>query len=107
MDILGPVQSFVLLILGIGSLLLTGFAVFDAVRRKASLFPHVGRLSKPVWLGILAAAFLIAIVSFGYSTLGLLNVLGVIGAGVYLAEVRPKLQQLSGGSGHDSGYGSY
>ncbi len=107
MDILGPVQSFVLLILGVGSLLLTGFAAFDALRRKGSLFPHVGRLTKPVWLGILAAAFLISIVSFGYSTLGLLNVLGVIGAGVYLAEVRPKLKQLSGGSGSDSGYGSY
>lgn len=106
MDILGPVQSFVLLVLGVGSLLLTGFAVFDALRRKAALFPHVGRLSKPVWLGILAAAFLISIVSLGYtSTLGLLNVIGVVAAGVYLAEVRPKLRQIDGGG--NTGYGRY
>jgi len=107
MDILGPVQSFVLLILGIGSLLLTGFAAFDAVRRKGSLFPHVGRLKKPAWLGILGVAFLISIVSFGYSsTLGILNVVGVVAAGVYLAEIRPKLQQIDGG-GNTGPYGSY
>lgn len=107
MDILGPVQSFVLLLLGIGSLVLTGYAAFDALRRKGSLFPHVGRLSKPVWLGILGAAFLIAIVSFGYtSTLGILNVLGVIAAGIYLAEVRPKLRQIDDG-GSSGPYGPY
>jgi len=107
MDILGPVQSFVLLILGIGSLVLTGFAAFDALRRKGTLFPHVGRLTKPVWLGILGVAFLISIVSFGYtSTLGILNVVGVVAAGVYLAEIRPKLRQIEG-NGNTGPYGSY
>ena len=97
MDFLGPVQGFVLLILGIGSLLLTGFAAFDVLRRKGTLFPHVGRLTKPVWLGILAAAFLISIVSLGSPlALGILNVVGVVAAGVYLAEVRPKLRQIDG-----------
>ncbi|MGH8894349.1 MAG: DUF2516 family protein [Actinomycetes bacterium] len=107
MDILGPVQSFVLLLLGIGSLVLTGFATVDALRHRGSLFPHVGRLSKPAWLGILVAAFLISIVSFGYSsTLGFLNVIGVIAAGIYLAEVRPKLRQIGGGRGSGP-YGPY
>ena len=64
-DIVGSVQSGVLLLLGIGSLILTGFAFFDVLRRKGPLFPHVGKLSKNVWLGILGAAFLISIVSFG------------------------------------------
>jgi hypothetical protein len=109
-DIVGSVQSGVLLLLGIGSLLLTGFAFFDVLRRKGPLFPHVGRLSKNVWLGILGAAFLISIVSFGgSSTLGFLNVIGVIAAGVYLAETRPKLKSLGGGSGgSDNGpYGKW
>lgn len=107
MDILGPVQFVVLLILGVGSLCLTGFAAFDALRRKSALFPHVGRLTKPVWLGILAAAFLISIVSLASpSTLGILNVIGVIAAGIYLAEVRPKLRQIDGG-GRSGPYGPY
>jgi hypothetical protein len=103
-NLVGSVQGFVLLILGIGSLILTGFAFFDVLRRKASLFPHVGKLTKPVWLGILAAAFLIAVVSL-FAPLGLLNIAGVIAAGVYLADLRPKLKQVGGGSG--SSYGPY
>lgn len=106
MDFLGPVQAFVLLVLGIGSLLLTGFAAFDVVRRKSALFPHVGRLTKPVWLGILAVAFLISIVSLGSpAALGILNVIGVVAAGVYLAEIRPKLRQIDGGG--STGYDRY
>ncbi len=109
MSVVGSLQSGVLLLLGIGSLLLTGFAFVDVLRRKASLFPHVGRLTKPVWLGILGAAFLISIVSFGYSsTLGFLNVIGVIAAGVYLADLRPKLKEISGGGGSQQGpYGGW
>jgi hypothetical protein len=103
-NLVGSVQSFVLLILGIGSLILTGFAFFDVLRRKASLFPHVGKLTKPVWLGILGAAFLIAVVTL-FSPLGLLNIAGVVAAGVYLADLRPKLKQVGGGSG--SSYGPY
>jgi len=106
MDFLGPVQSFVLLVLGIGALLLTGFAAFDVLRRKSALFPHVGRLTKPAWLGILAVAFLISIVSLGSpAALGILNVIGVVAAGVYLAEIRPKLRQIDGGG--SAGYGRY
>lgn len=104
MNLVGSVQSFVLLLLGIGSLILTGFAFVDVLRRKGSLFPHVGRLTKPVWLGILGAAFLIAVVSL-FAPLGILNIAGVIAAGVYLADLRPKLKQVGGGSG--SSYGPY
>jgi hypothetical protein len=106
-DLVGTVQSFVLLVLGIGTLALTAFAAFDATRHPANLYPAVGRLSKPIWLGILVAAFLIAIVSFGAATLGLLNIAGVIAAGIYLADVRPKLKQ-AGGRGTSYGpYGPY
>lgn len=105
MDLLAQLQGGVFLILGLGALGLTGFAAFDALRRKSSLFPHVGRLTKPVWLGILIAAFLISIVSLGSAaTIGLLNVIGVVAAGVYLAEVRPKLREIGGSSSGPYGY---
>ena len=107
MDIVGSVQSFVYLLLGIGALVLTGFALVDVVRRPGGLFPHAGKLSKGVWLGILAAAFLIAVVSL-FAPLGLLNIAGVVAAGVYLADMRPKLKQLGGGRGGSYGpYGPY
>ncbi len=105
MDILGPVQNFVLLLLGVGSLALTGFAFVDALRRGARLFPHAGRFSKNVWLGILGVALALAIVSV-FNPLFLLNVVGVIAAAIYLADLRPKLRQLEGGRGSDP-YGPY
>ncbi len=109
MDIVGSIQSFVLLLLGIGSLGLTGFALVDVLRRPGTLFPHAGKLSKGAWLGILVAAFLIALLSFASSgTVGFLNVIGVIAAGVYLADMRPKLKALGGGRGGSQGpYGPY
>jgi hypothetical protein len=113
-DLVGSVQNFVSLILGIGSFLLTGYAFIDVVRRKGTLFPHAGRLSKAAWLGILGAAFLIALLTLTYvlsgsgSPLGIFNVAGVIAAGVYLADLRPKLRQLGGGRGSSNGpYGPY
>jgi len=105
-DILGPVQGVVLLILGVGALALTGFAAFDAMRFKAPLYPAVGRQTKVFWVAILVVAFLVAIVSFNYA-LGLLNVIGVVAAGIYLADVRPKLQQVSGRGGSGGSYGPY
>ena len=106
MDFVGSVQSFVLLLLGLGALVLTGFAFIDVLRHRSNLFPHVGRLSKAVWLGILGAAFLIAIVSF-FGPLGILNVAGVIAAGIYLADLRPKLRSMGGGRGTGSHEGPY
>jgi hypothetical protein len=104
---ISSVQGFVLLLLGIGSLILTGYAFIDVLRHPGSHFPHAGRLSKGAWLGILGAAFMIAIVSF-FAPLGILNVAGVIAAAVYLADLRPKLRRLGGGGGRGStGYGPY
>lgn len=109
MNLVDDIQSFVLLILGIGSLLLTGFAATDALRHRADLFPAVGRLSKAAWLGILGVAFLVSIVSL-FNALFFLNVIGVVAAGIYLADIRPKIKQISGGgrgSGSSGPYGSY
>ncbi len=114
MDIVGSVQQGVLLLLGIGSFALTGFALIDVLRRPGGLFPQVGRLAKGAWMGILIAAFLIALLSLTQvltgsgNPLGLLNVIGVIAAGVYLADTRPKLKSLGGGRGSDNGpYGKW
>ena len=45
--------------------------------------------------------------SFGSpGTLGILNVVGVIAAGVYLADLKPKLKSIGGG-GSGTQYGPY
>lgn len=106
-DLVGTVQGAVLLVLGIASLALTAFATVDALRQRSNLFPAVGRQTKVFWVAVLAVAFLISIVSL-YNALSLFNVVGVIAAGIYLADVRPKIKEISGGRGSSSGpYGGY
>ena len=109
MTVIANVQNLVYLLLGLASLGLTGFALVDVLRRKGTLFPQVGRLSKGAWLGILGFAFGIAIVSLATpATVGIFNLIGVVAAGVYLADVRPKLNSIGGGRGSQSGpYGPY
>ena len=53
-------------------------------------------MTKPIWLGILAVGLLLGIASFG--GLGLLGLLGVVAAGVYLADVKPAIAQVLGRS---------
>lgn len=105
-DLVGVVQSKVLLLLGLASLGLTGFAVFDALRRPTNLFPAVERQTKVFWVAILGVAFLVSFLSLS-NALFFLNVIGVIAAGVYLADVRPKIKQISGGHGSGGPYGGY
>lgn len=105
-NLVASVQGVVLLILGVGSIVLTAFAAIDAVRQQTSLFPAVGRQTKVFWVAILAVAFLVSIVSLG-NALSLFNVIGVIAAAIYLADVRPKIKQISGGSGSSGPYGGY
>ena len=79
--------------------------IVDSLRYKPNLYQAVGRQTKTFWVAVLVVAFLIAVVSF-WNVLFLLNVVGVIAAAVYMADVRPKLKQVSGRGG-GSGYGMY
>jgi hypothetical protein len=103
--VVGSVQNLLLLVLAVASLGLTGFAALDSFRHGTNLYPAIGRQTKVFWVAILTVAFLVAVIFFPYGALSFLNVLGVVAAGVYLADVRPKLKQVRGGS--SGPYGPY
>lgn len=70
------------------------YALVHAALQRADAYPAVDKLTKPVWLAILAIALLL-----------LLLLQGVFGAaicacaaGVYLVDVRPKLLEIQGKS---------
>lgn len=84
------------LVLWFGLLALRAWAVIDCAFRKAAAFPAVDKLTKPAWLAIL-------IVSGALGTLlpvqsWLIPLLSVVVASVYLADVRPAVREISGGS---------
>lgn len=91
---LGP-TSLLLLALGLLSLGIKVFALVDAVRQPSPAFPAAGKLTKPVWVGILVAALLLG----GLSVLGIFGIAGTIAAIVYLVDVRPAVSQLRPGRG--------
>ena len=90
----GAVQSTVVLGIWILLLVLKGFALVDCVRRPAAAFPAIGRQTKPLWLILTALAALTGLLPG--QTLDLLGIAGVVVALVYLFDVRPRLQEITG-----------
>ena len=78
------------------TLALKVWAVADAASRPIAAFPAAGKLTKPIWLGILVAA---AVFGFLTPVFGLLSLVGTVAAIVYLVDVRPAVRELRGGSG--------
>lgn len=78
------------LALFLGVLGLELFALIDALTRPARAFEAMDKMTKTAWVLILTLA-LVTIILFR-SPIGLLSLLGVLAAGVYLADVRPALR---------------
>lgn len=73
------------------------YALVHAALQRSDAYTAANKLTKPVWLVILAVA--VALTSVLYP---LFNVLGTViaacAAGVYLVDVRPKLLEIQGKS---------
>ncbi|WP_226346363.1 DUF2516 family protein [Agilicoccus flavus] len=93
MEIFGDLQRVLLLALGVAALALEMYALVDALRYPKEAYPAAGKLTKAGWVGILAVATAVGVVTVGY-VMGF-GVLGVVAAGVYLADVRPALRAIS------------
>ena len=107
MQILGQAQNTIVLLLSVVALGVEGFAVFDCVRRRPDAFVAAGKRTKQFWLLVTGVALLVGFVSLG-NGLGLLSIVSIIAAGVYLADVRPALDQVTGRGGRSQGpYGSW
>ncbi|CCH74151.1 conserved exported hypothetical protein [Nostocoides australiense Ben110] len=104
---LHTVQSWVLLILGAGALGLEAFAVVDALRRRPDAFVAAGKRTKQFWTILLGVAAAIGFVTL-FSPLNIFGLLAVVAGAVYLADVRPALDQAQGKGGQRMGpYGPW
>jgi 4-amino-4-deoxy-L-arabinose transferase-like glycosyltransferase len=105
-------QNLILLVLAVGALALEAWALIDAVRHSGGAYKAAGKLTKPIWLAILGVATALGVLSLpfgrsGGSPLGLLSVLGVVAAAVYLTDVRPAVRQMRGRGGRGRNSGPY
>ncbi|WP_040751171.1 DUF2516 family protein [Nocardia transvalensis] len=89
------VTSAILLVLWLAALGATIFALVHAVRQRPDAFTAVDKLTKPIWVGILVAA--LAFLLLARTPVGLLGIIAVVATGVYLADVRPKVDEVQRG----------
>ena len=84
-----------MLVLWLAALGATLFALVHAIRQRKDAFTAVDKLTKPIWLAILGAA--LAFLLLARTPVGLLGIIAVVATGVYLADVRPKVDEVQRG----------
>ncbi len=106
MQILDHLQSWIVLALSVAALGVEVFALVDCLRRRPDAFTAAGKRTKNFWLLVTVVAVLLGVVALG--GLGLLAIIAIVAAGVYLADVKPALDQVMGrGTGRQGPYGPW
>ena len=88
------IEGTVLLLALLASIGIKIFAFVSALRYSRESYPAANKLTKPAWCAILGAGLAWALVFMG-SPLDLVNLVFLIAAFVYLADVRPALAGLT------------
>ncbi|WP_431966989.1 DUF2516 family protein [Nocardia sp. bgisy134] len=87
--------GLILLALWLVALGATIFALIHAIRQRPDAFTAVDKQTKPIWLAILGVSLLLLLLS--PAGLGLLAFVAIIATGIYLADVRPKVDEIQRG----------
>lgn len=106
---IATVAQIILLGLGLLAFGLQVYGLVDALRQPAGAFVAAGKQTKQLWLIFLGVATAIGFVSLALPGLGVLNffnLIAVVAAGVYVADVRPAVRRMRGGHGSGS-YGPW
>jgi hypothetical protein len=80
-----------------GLVALRVWAFADCITRKIAAFPAADKLTKPAWLVILLIAGLFG-TFLSSSPIGPVSLISVVVAAVYLADVRPAVREVGGGT---------
>lgn len=103
---IGSAQSVIVMVLGIAAFAMEVFALVDALRRRPQAFVAAGKRTKGFWTAILVVAALLGFVVM-LNPLGIFGLIAVVAAAVYLADVRPALDRVTGRGRRDGPYGPW
>jgi hypothetical protein len=92
-------SGLVLQLIQLAALAASLFALVHAIRQRRDAFTAVDKLTKPIWVTILVvAALLLGLPMLGVFDLGMIGLIGgLVATGVYLADVRPKVDEIQRG----------
>ena len=103
---LATLQGYIVLALSLVALGVEAYALVDCLRRRPDAFTAAGKRTKSFWLLVTGLAVLLGVVALG--GVGLLAIIAIVAAGVYLADVKPALDQVMGrGQGNQGPYGPW
>lgn len=68
-------------------------ALVHVIRQRSDAFTAVNRLNKPAWVGIIIVSML---VFWFLGAISLIGIIGIVAVGIYMADVRPKVNELQG-----------
>jgi hypothetical protein len=102
-NLFGSLQALIMFAFGIAALGLSVFGLVDALRHRPDAFTAAGKRTKNFWLLVLGVAVALAIVSVR-APFQITWIVAVVGAGVYLADVRPALRRVMGRGSSGNGW---
>jgi hypothetical protein len=80
------------------------FALVDSLRYSNNQYVSAGKRSRTLWLVLTGLSLAFHLIT---GVLSLLNIAGTVASIVYLVDVRPALQQVSGRGGNRNNMGPY
>jgi hypothetical protein len=103
------IQQYLYLALGFVALGIEVWALTDCVRRPGTAFEAAFKRTKGFWLALTAGAVVVGLLSTLSSRGGfnLFQLVAIIAACVYLADVKPAVSQTSGRGGSNGPYGPW
>ncbi|WP_043443324.1 DUF2516 family protein [Arthrobacter sp. L77] len=103
------IQTYLYLALGIVALGIEVWALSDCVRRPGTAFEAALKRTKGFWLALTGGAVVVGLLSVlgGGSGFNLFQLVAIIAACVYLADVKPAVSQTSGRGGNQGPYGPW
>ena len=106
MNLLANLQTYIVLGLSAVAFGVEVWAFVDCLRRRPDAFVAAGKRTKQFWMLITGLAVLLGFVALG--GVRFLAIIAIVAAGVYLADVKPALDQVMGrGSGNQGPYGPW
>lgn len=99
-------QSLLETAIGVAVLAMMVWALLDAARTRPDAFVAAGKRTKTFWLLLTGVATVIGFI-FVFSPFNLFNLVAVVAAGVYHADVRPALRSVQGRGGQGTHMGPY
>ncbi|RNI23799.1 DUF2516 family protein [Flexivirga caeni] len=94
-------QETVAVVLGVALFAMQLFALIDCIRQRPDAFPAAGKKTKQLWLIITGIACVVGFLMI-LSPISIFEIAAVVAAGVYLADVRPALHQVTGRAGRNN-----